>query len=75
MLAIAAFDIVAPMAEESKTPRSLVPKATILVTIGAGVYWVVTAFGLINAVAVAGGAWFGPVRWPVLRRTYAVVRD
>jgi putrescine importer len=50
VLAIAAFDIVAPMAEESKTPRSLVPKATILVTIGAGVYWVVTSFGLINAV-------------------------
>src|SRR5262245_8709698 len=34
-----------------------------------------TAFGLINAAAVAGGAWFGPIRWPVLRRTYAVVRD
>jgi hypothetical protein len=23
-----------------------------------------TAFGLINAGAVAGGAWFGPIRWP-----------
>jgi Na+-driven multidrug efflux pump len=23
-----------------------------------------TAYGLINAVAVAGGAWFGPIRWP-----------
>jgi putative MATE family efflux protein len=33
------------------------------------------AFGLINAAAVAGGAWFGPIRWPVLRRPYAVVRD
>jgi hypothetical protein len=33
------------------------------------------AFGLINAAAVAGGAWFWPVRWPVLRRTYAVARD
>jgi hypothetical protein len=34
------------------------------------------AFGLINAAAaVAGGAWFGPIRWPVLHRTYAVVRD
>jgi Na+-driven multidrug efflux pump len=31
--------------------------------------------GLINTAAVAGGAWFAPVRWPVLRRTYAVVRD
>ena len=34
-----------------------------------------TAFGLINAAAVAGGAWFGPIRWPVLRRAYAFVRD
>jgi hypothetical protein len=34
-----------------------------------------TVFGLINAAAVAGGAWFGPIRWPVLRRGYAVVRD
>jgi len=34
-----------------------------------------TVFGLINAAAVAGGAWFGPTRWPVLRRAYAVVRD
>jgi amino acid transporter len=50
VLAIAAFDIVAPMAEETKTPRSLVPKATILVTVGAGLYWVVTSFGIVNAV-------------------------
>ena len=34
-----------------------------------------TVFGLINAAAVAGGARFGPIRWPVLRRAYAVVRD
>ena len=34
-----------------------------------------TAFGLINAAAVAGGAWFGPLRWPLPRRTYALVRD
>jgi amino acid transporter len=50
VLAIAAFDIVAPMAEETRTPRSLVPKATILVTIGAGLYWVVTSFGFVIAV-------------------------
>src|SRR5260221_2371268 len=50
VLAIAAFDIVAPMAEETRTPRSLVPKATIYVTIGAGLYWVFTSFGIVNAV-------------------------
>jgi len=26
-----------------------------------------TAFGLVNAGAVASGAWFGPVRWPRMR--------
>jgi amino acid transporter len=53
VLAIAAFDIVAPVAEETKTPRDLVPKATILVTIGAGLYWVFTSFGIINGVSPA----------------------
>jgi putative MATE family efflux protein len=33
-----------------------------------------TAFGIINAAAVAGGAWFGPVRWPVLRPPRALAR-
>jgi amino acid transporter len=50
VLAIAAFDIVAPMAEETRTPRSLVPKATIFVTVGAGLYWVFTSFGIVNSV-------------------------
>jgi Na+-driven multidrug efflux pump len=30
------------------------------------------AFGLINAAAVAGGAWFGPIRWPALRHAHAL---
>lgn len=33
-----------------------------------------TAFGLINAAAIAGGAWFGPIRWPVLRHAQALAR-
>ena len=32
------------------------------------------AFGLINAGAVAGGAWFGPIAWPRLRRAPGPVR-
>src|SRR5207247_121257 len=39
VLAIAAFDIVAPMAEETRTPRRLVPRATIYVPIGARRCW------------------------------------
>ena len=53
VLAIAAFDIVAPMAEETRSPRSLVPKATIFVTVGAGLYWVFTSFGIVNSVPAA----------------------
>ena len=33
-----------------------------------------TAFGLINAAAVAAGVWFGPIRWPVLRHVHAPAR-
>jgi hypothetical protein len=29
------------------------------------------AFGVINAAAVAGGAWFGPLGWPTLQRRTA----
>src|SRR5262249_21299523 len=28
------------------------------------------AFGLLNAAAVAGGAWFGPIAWPRCRRLW-----
>jgi amino acid transporter len=48
VLSIAAFDIIAPLAEESRTPRSLMPLATMLVTLGAGTYWVVTSFGIVT---------------------------
>lgn len=51
VLSIAAFDVVAPLAEESKTPRSLVPRATILVTLSAGAYWAVTSFGIVSSVS------------------------
>ena len=30
------------------------------------------AFGIINAAAVASGAWFGPIAWPWPRRAKAV---
>ena len=28
-------------------------------------------YGLVNATSIAGGAWFGPVRWPRLARRAA----
>src|SRR5258708_26576324 len=50
VLAIAAFDIVAPMAEETRAPRSLVPKAPISATIAPGLYWAFTSFGIVHSV-------------------------
>jgi amino acid transporter len=56
VLSIAAFDIVAPVAEEARSPRSLVPRATILVTLGAGAYWAFTSFGIVSSVSAKGMA-------------------
>ncbi|HTU07179.1 MAG TPA: APC family permease [Trebonia sp.] len=53
VLSIAAFDVVAPVAEETKVPRSVVPKATIIVTVAAGAYWAVTSFGIVSGVPAA----------------------
>src|SRR5204863_9995896 len=39
MLAISGFDVVTPIAEETRTPTRLLPRATILVTVLPGLYW------------------------------------
>ena len=42
-LSIAGVDSVAPVAEEARTPRRLIPLATILITVIAGAYWTLTS--------------------------------
>jgi amino acid transporter len=51
-LSIAGVDSVAPVAEESNTPRRLIPLATILITVIAGAYWTLTSYGFAIAVPV-----------------------
>ena len=51
-LSIAAVDSIAPVAEESHTPKRLIPQATILITIGAGTYWTLTSYAFAIAVPV-----------------------
>ena len=51
-LSIAAVDSIAPVAEESHTPKRLIPLATILITIGAGAYWALTSYAFAIAVPV-----------------------
>lgn len=53
ILSIAGVDSVAPVAEEAKTPKKLIPLATILVTLGAGLFWTISSYGFATAVPVA----------------------
>jgi amino acid transporter len=52
-LSIAGVDAVAPVAEESKTPRRLIPLATILITLIAGLFWTLVSYGFAISVPVS----------------------
>jgi|GEM_PF-1207349 len=52
-LSIAGVDSVAPVAEESNTPKRLIPLATILVTVIAGLFWTLTSYGFAISVPVS----------------------
>jgi amino acid transporter len=52
MLAISGFDVVAPIAEETRTPSRLLPWATILIVVLPGLYWIFTSYGIASAVPV-----------------------
>jgi amino acid transporter len=52
-LSIAGVDAVAPVAEEAKTPRRLIPLATILVTLMAGLFWTLVSYGFAISVPVS----------------------
>ena len=43
----------APVAEESKTPRRLIPLATILITLMAGLFWTLVSYGFAISVPVS----------------------
>jgi len=51
-LSIAGVDAVAPVAEEPHTPRRLIPLATILITVIAGLFWTLTSYGFAISVPV-----------------------
>ncbi|HEX2025062.1 MAG TPA: APC family permease [Actinomycetota bacterium] len=52
-LSIAGVDSIAPLAEESNTPKRLVPFATIFITLLAGLYWTLTSYGFAISVPVS----------------------
>jgi amino acid transporter len=49
-LSIAGVDSAAPVAEEAKTPRSLIPLATILITLGAGAFYTFCSYAVAVSV-------------------------
>jgi amino acid transporter len=50
ILAFTGFDIVSTVAEETKTPKSLIPLATIISLLMVGAFWVVTSWAFSIAV-------------------------
>ncbi len=52
-LSMAGVDSIAPVAEESHTPRRLIPLATILITLIAGAYWTLTSYGFAISIPVS----------------------
>jgi amino acid transporter len=52
-LSIAGVDSIAPVAEESHTPRRLIPLATIAITLMAGLFWTLSSYAFAIAVPVS----------------------
>lgn len=52
-LSIAGVDSIAPVAEESHTPRRLIPLATIAITLLAGAFWTLSSYSFAIAVPVS----------------------
>jgi putrescine importer len=49
VLSFTGFDAISTVAEETRTPRKLIPRATILATVLVGVFWIVMSLILSNA--------------------------
>jgi amino acid transporter len=50
VLAVAGYDVIAPVAEETRRPRRLIPVATFIMAIAAGTYWVLTSYAFVESV-------------------------
>lgn len=50
VLSYTGFDVISTVAEESHSPRSMIPKATIIATVGVAAFWIFGAYALSIAV-------------------------
>jgi putrescine importer len=53
VLSFTGFDAISTVSEETRTPRRLIPRATILATVLVGIFWIVMSFILSNALPPA----------------------
>ena len=53
VLSYAGYDVISTVAEEAKAPRRLLPKATLLATVGVGLFWALNAWAFSLSVPVS----------------------
>ena len=53
VLSYAGYDVISTIAEEAKAPRRLLPKATLLATVGVGLFWALNAWAFSLSVPVS----------------------
>lgn len=52
LLSFTGYDVISTLAEETKAPRSLIPRATIAACVGVGVFWIVMSWFYTIAVPI-----------------------
>ena len=50
VLSYTGFDVISTVAEESHSPRTMIPQATIIATVGVAAFWIFATYGLSIAV-------------------------
>jgi amino acid transporter len=53
LLSFTGYDVISTLAEETRTPRSLIPRATIAACVGVGVFWIVMSWFYTMAVPIS----------------------
>ena len=53
VLSYTGFDVISTVAEETHSPRSLIPRATIVATLGVAAFWIFGTYGLSIAVPMS----------------------
>ncbi len=53
LLSFTGYDVISTLAEETKTPRSLIPRATIAACVGVGIFWIIMSWFYTMAVPIS----------------------